>query len=129
MLSSNRHKLEHKELEVKVCLHLVKNKIVDNSIHLFRRVIQLAKEGVQLAIKLEDLKSVKQLLFIKAKVYSKLNEVEERNNMSLACIRLNETEQFIRDNTHKMLSLDDKLLCSQVNRQISDLLCHVIKVN
>lgn len=129
MLGSNLFKLQHKEIEIKVCLQLVKTKAVANSQCLLRRVILLAKEAILLAAQLEQFKSLKQLLFIKAKTHNQLNEVEDRNLASISSVRLGETEKFIKDHGHLMLSLDDKLLCSTVNRQIADLVNHVVQVN
>lgn len=129
MLGSTLYKLQHKELEIKVCLQLLKSKAVANGPMLFRRVILLAQEAIKLAAQLEQFRSLKQLLFIKAKAHNQLNEIEERNRASISSVRLGETEKFIKDHGHLMLSLDDKLLCSTINRQITDLLTHVVQVN
>ena len=121
------NKLTFKELEVRVCLMLVKAKKVSDKPVIMHRVSRLAGEALELARKLENMKSIKQLSYIKARVHSELSEVESRNRYANAVLCITETEQFIKSHAHSFYSLDDSLQSASINRHLSQVISQSIK--
>lgn len=128
-LGSTIRKLEHKEIEILVCLQLFQAKDVDDPTVLWRRALILAQEGCRLASKLEMLKSAKQLLFVQAKIAHKLQMTGTRDTCSLNAVKLGEAERFAKERNHSLKSLDDRVVSGVVNKQLGELFSTVVLAN
>jgi hypothetical protein len=125
MMASSVDKLEHKMLETKVCLQIIKLKMIAESPTLISRVLLVIKEAIVLAQSLQEIKYWKQLLYIQARMSNQIGEIEIRNKCSLQALRLGEAEKFMNEQGIILYSLDDKIQRLEVNEQFGKLLVHV----
>jgi hypothetical protein len=125
MMASSVDKLEHKMLETKVCLQIIKLKMIAESPTLISRVLLVIKEAIVLAQSLQEIKYWKQLLYIQARMSNQIGEIEIRNKCSLQALRLGEAEKFMNEQGIILYSLDDKIQRLEVNDQFGKLLVHV----
>lgn len=126
MISSNINKLRFRELEIKTCLALAKDREQSEANTLYQRVISHAEEGIRLAAQLDLLLSLKQLLYVSANVHHLLKNIVKRSECSTKAMRLVAAERFLSEQTPSLLSVDDFTLNTANNRQLSGLLQQLV---
>lgn len=128
MMSSNLNKLRFRELEIKTCLALAKDREASEAKTLYQRVITHTEEAIQLAAHLDLVLSLKQLLYVSANVQNLLNNLPKRGECAMKAMRLVAAERFLREQAPSLLSLDDFTLNTATNRQLSGMLGQLVAV-
>lgn len=125
-MSSNLNKVRFRELEIRCCLSLAKERDQSDAKILLERVNSHAHEAIPLAANLDLLQTLKQLFFVTANVNNILNNTDKRSEASSKVMRVVSAEKFFKQQGCSMLNLDDIELNWAANRQLSEMVVQLV---